>query len=181
MRHAVIPSDPINSKRLPLWDCTSASYSTSRLLRVLAALALLTPSLSLLHLSLLVFNDACSSHCSTALYDRCNLCCALRRQHFTWHMRGDCNGVKLTRCSDPKLPVPQFHATPPQRRNSHITPFSICTPAPAAARAVLEATAFQVAEVLTAMKSDARAALKALRVDGGMTANGLLMQFQVKP
>jgi glycerol kinase len=46
------------------------------------------------------------------------------------------------------------------------------------ARAALEAIAFQSAEVLQAMQKDAGIALKELRVDGGATANGMLMQFQ---
>ncbi len=46
------------------------------------------------------------------------------------------------------------------------------------ARAVLEATAYQTREVLDAMQADAGAKLADLRVDGGMTANALLMQFQ---
>lgn len=45
------------------------------------------------------------------------------------------------------------------------------------ARAVLEATAWQTREVVEAMTSDAGTPLRALRVDGGMTANNLLMQF----
>jgi glycerol kinase len=45
------------------------------------------------------------------------------------------------------------------------------------ARAVLEATAFQTREVVEAMNRDAGVDLTALRVDGGMTANNLLMQF----
>jgi glycerol kinase len=45
------------------------------------------------------------------------------------------------------------------------------------ARAVLEATAWQTREVVEAMNSDAGFELKTLRVDGGMTANNLLMQF----
>lgn len=45
------------------------------------------------------------------------------------------------------------------------------------ARAVLEATAWQTREVVEAMISDARVSPSALRVDGGMTANNLLMQF----
>lgn len=46
------------------------------------------------------------------------------------------------------------------------------------ARAVLEATAFQSQEVLEAMDAEAPAALTELKVDGGMVANDLLMQFQ---
>jgi glycerol kinase len=46
------------------------------------------------------------------------------------------------------------------------------------ARAALEAIAFQSAEVLTAMQADSGIALNELRVDGGATANNLLMQFQ---
>jgi glycerol kinase len=46
------------------------------------------------------------------------------------------------------------------------------------ARAVLEATAFQTREVLDAMEKDSGVALKALKVDGGMVYNELLMQFQ---
>jgi glycerol kinase len=46
------------------------------------------------------------------------------------------------------------------------------------ARAVLEATAFQVKDVLNAMHDDTGVTLTDLRVDGGMVANSLLMQFQ---
>ena len=46
------------------------------------------------------------------------------------------------------------------------------------ARAALEGIAFQVADVLQAMQSDAKIRLKELRVDGGACANNLLMQFQ---
>jgi glycerol kinase len=45
------------------------------------------------------------------------------------------------------------------------------------ARAVLEATAWQTREVVDAMITDAGGSLSTLRVDGGMTANNLLMQF----
>jgi glycerol kinase len=45
------------------------------------------------------------------------------------------------------------------------------------ARAVLEATAWQTREVVDAMNVDYGEPLTALRVDGGMTANNLLMQF----
>src|SRR2546422_10704471 len=46
------------------------------------------------------------------------------------------------------------------------------------ARAVLEATAFQTREVVEAMEKDSHIGLASLRVDGGMVANELLMQFQ---
>jgi glycerol kinase len=46
------------------------------------------------------------------------------------------------------------------------------------ARAVLEATAFQTWEVLQAMERDSGVSLETLRVDGGMTDDALLMQFQ---
>jgi glycerol kinase len=46
------------------------------------------------------------------------------------------------------------------------------------ARAVLEATAFQTREVLDAMNADSGVDLTALKVDGGMVGNELLMQFQ---
>jgi glycerol kinase len=46
------------------------------------------------------------------------------------------------------------------------------------ARAALEATAFQTREVVEAMEKDSGVNLQSLRVDGGMVANDLLMQFQ---
>lgn len=46
------------------------------------------------------------------------------------------------------------------------------------ARAALEATAFQVREVLDAMRTDSGVDLQTLKVDGGMVGNDLLMQFQ---
>jgi glycerol kinase len=46
------------------------------------------------------------------------------------------------------------------------------------ARAALEATAYQTREVLEAMRKDSGVELKALKVDGGMVQNNLLMQFQ---
>jgi len=45
-------------------------------------------------------------------------------------------------------------------------------------RAALEATAFQTREVLDAMEKDSGVKLTALKVDGGMVYNNLLMQFQ---
>lgn len=46
------------------------------------------------------------------------------------------------------------------------------------ARAALEATAYQTREVLEAMQADSGVRLTALKVDGGMVQNQLLMQFQ---
>ena len=46
------------------------------------------------------------------------------------------------------------------------------------ARAALEGIAFQVADVVDAMKKDSGVEMKELRVDGGAAANNLLMQFQ---
>jgi glycerol kinase len=46
------------------------------------------------------------------------------------------------------------------------------------ARATLEATAFQTREVVDAMATDSGVNLESLKVDGGMVANDLLMQFQ---
>jgi len=53
----------------------------------------------------------------------------------------------------------------------HITKAHIC-------RAALEATAYQTREVLDAMEKDSGVKLTALKVDGGMVYNELLMQFQ---
>ena len=46
------------------------------------------------------------------------------------------------------------------------------------ARAALESIAYQTLDVLRAMEADSGIVLKELRVDGGATANDLLMQFQ---
>ncbi|KIE41426.1 glycerol kinase GlpK [Geobacter anodireducens] len=46
------------------------------------------------------------------------------------------------------------------------------------ARATLESIAFQTADLLEAMEADAATPLAELRVDGGATANNMLMQFQ---
>jgi glycerol kinase len=46
------------------------------------------------------------------------------------------------------------------------------------ARAALESTAYQVRDVVEAMQSDSGIELSSLKVDGGMVANTLLMQFQ---
>ena len=46
------------------------------------------------------------------------------------------------------------------------------------ARAALESTAYQTAEVIDAVNADSGVPLTELKVDGGMTANDTLMQFQ---
>ena len=46
------------------------------------------------------------------------------------------------------------------------------------ARATLEATTYQTREIVEAMQKDSGAKIKRLKVDGGMVANELLMQFQ---
>ena len=45
-------------------------------------------------------------------------------------------------------------------------------------RATLESIAYQVCDVIDAMKADAGMALRTLKVDGGASANDFLMQFQ---
>lgn len=46
------------------------------------------------------------------------------------------------------------------------------------ARAALESTAYQTAEVLDAMRADSGYDIREIRADGGMSLNDLLMQFQ---
>jgi glycerol kinase len=45
-------------------------------------------------------------------------------------------------------------------------------------RATLESIAYQVCDVIDAMKADSEIDLRALKVDGGASANDFLMQFQ---
>jgi glycerol kinase len=45
-------------------------------------------------------------------------------------------------------------------------------------RATLEATAYEVKDILDVMEKDSRVPITVLRCDGGATANGFLMQFQ---
>ncbi len=45
-------------------------------------------------------------------------------------------------------------------------------------RAALEAIAYQVTDLMTAMERDSGSAVKEMRADGGATANNFLMQFQ---
>jgi glycerol kinase len=46
------------------------------------------------------------------------------------------------------------------------------------ARAVLESVAYQTQDIFSAMEADSGITLKTLKVDGGMTVNNTLMQFQ---
>ena len=78
--------------------------------------------------------------------------------------------------------VPAFAGLGAPHWNQHargtITGLTRGTTAAHIARAALEGIAFQTLEVLKAMEADCGAAIKELRVDGGATANDLLMQFQ---
>jgi len=46
------------------------------------------------------------------------------------------------------------------------------------ARAVLEASAFQTKDIIEAMQKDSGTKFQKLKIDGGMTASNMLMQFQ---
>src|SRR3954468_20582916 len=60
----------------------------------------------------------------------------------------------------------------------HWDPYARGTSAGHIARAALESIAYQVADLLDAMGTDAGIPLKELRVDGGAATNNMLMQFQ---
>ncbi len=85
----------------------------------------------------------------------------------------DCGGVYL---------VPAFAGLGApywdQYARGTITGLTRGTTAGHIARAALEGIAFQVADVLEVMKKDSRVAVNELRVDGGASANNLLLQFQ---
>jgi glycerol kinase len=79
--------------------------------------------------------------------------------------------------------VPAFHGSRQSSlgRRTPAASSSVCREATTRAhiaRAALDAIAFQCAEVLAAMQQDAAQPLRELRVDGGATANNLLMQIQ---
>lgn len=78
--------------------------------------------------------------------------------------------------------VPAFAGLGAPYWNQHargtITGITRGTTAAHIARAALESIAYQTMDVLKAMEADADIAIKELRVDGGATANDLLMQFQ---
>jgi glycerol kinase len=65
-----------------------------------------------------------------------------------------------------------------QAARGSITGLTRGTTAAHLARATLEGIAFEVRDLLDAMAKDAQRPLKVLRVDGGASANDLLMQFQ---
>jgi glycerol kinase len=85
----------------------------------------------------------------------------------------DCGGVYL---------VPAFAGLGApywdQYARGTITGLTRGTTAGHIARAALEGIAFQVADVLEVMTKDSRVAVNELRVDGGASANNLLLQFQ---
>lgn len=65
-----------------------------------------------------------------------------------------------------------------QRARGTITGLTRASTAGHIARAALEGIAYQVKDVLDAMKADSGIEIKELRVDGGATVNNTLMQFQ---
>jgi glycerol kinase len=85
----------------------------------------------------------------------------------------DCGGVYLVPAFA-GLGAPHWD----QYARGTITGLTRGTTAGHLARAALEGIAFQVADVLEVMKADSHIALNELRVDGGASANNLLMQFQ---
>jgi len=85
----------------------------------------------------------------------------------------DCGGVYLVPAFA-GLGAPHWD----QYARGTITGLTRGTTAGHMARAALEGIAFQVADVLEVMKEDSAIPLRELRVDGGASANNLLMQFQ---
>jgi glycerol kinase len=85
----------------------------------------------------------------------------------------DCGGVYLVPAFA-GLGAPHWD----QYARGTITGLTRGTTAGHVARAALEAIAFQVADVLEVMREDSGIQLHELRVDGGASANNLLMQFQ---
>jgi glycerol kinase len=85
----------------------------------------------------------------------------------------DCGGVYLVPAFA-GLGAPHWD----QYARGTITGLTRGTTAGHIARAALEGIAFQVADVLEVMKEDSGIALNELRVDGGASANNLLMQVQ---
>src|ERR1035441_2776446 len=85
----------------------------------------------------------------------------------------DCGGVYLVPAFA-GLGAPHWD----QYARGTITGLTRGTTADHIARAALERIAFQVADVLDVMKEDSGLGLSELRVDGGASANNLLLQFQ---
>ena len=85
----------------------------------------------------------------------------------------DCGGVYLVPAFA-GLGAPHWD----QYARGTITGLTRGTTAGHLARAALEGIAFQVADVLEVMKKDSHISISELRVDGGASANNLLMQIQ---
>ena len=85
----------------------------------------------------------------------------------------DCGGVYLVPAFA-GLGAPHWD----QYARGTITGITRGTTAGHLARAALEGIAFQVADIVEVMKEDSGVAMNELRVDGGASANNLLMQFQ---
>jgi glycerol kinase len=90
--------------------------------------------------------------------------------------------VRDIKDSDGVYMVPAFAGLGAPHWNQHargiIVGLTRGTSASHIARAALDSIAYQVTDVLHAMETDSGIAIKELRVDGGATANDLLMQFQ---
>ncbi len=84
--------------------------------------------------------------------------------------------------SDGVYVVPAFAGLGAPYWNQHARGTMVCltrgTTSSHIARAALESIAYQTMDVLKAMEADSGISIKELRVDGGATANNLLMQFQ---
>ncbi|MBN8837260.1 MAG: glycerol kinase GlpK [Sphingobacteriia bacterium] len=90
--------------------------------------------------------------------------------------------AKEVKSNDGVYIVPAFAGLGAPYWNQHargtITGITRGTSAAHFARAALESIAYQTMDVLKAMETDSGIFIKELRVDGGATANDLLMQFQ---
>lgn len=90
--------------------------------------------------------------------------------------------VRMANKRDQLYLIPAFSGLGAPYWNTHaraaLVGMDRTTGKPEIARAVLECIAYQITDVLRAMNEDSEQELTELRVDGGPTRNGYLMQFQ---
>lgn len=129
----------------------------------------------------------CGVHIVDAKVDRCStlLCMAQCRAHSSYIIaRSGTLATRLAPCAAGVYFVPAFSGLlAPHWRNDArgcLLGLSQYSDKRHIVRAVLEGIAFQVCDVLRAIEADTGRAVDALRVDGGATKNGLLMQMQVR-